>query len=79
MTQINVKLVEIYAGILTSSSMVIIEIFKVEDNDMQYYSYSYTEGHDYIPLYTQVYVYPDVNPFVYKIIDYIKNVGLREF
>ena len=74
MTHINVKLAELYAGILSSSSMVFIEIFKAEDNDTLYYSY--TEDHEHSPLYTQVYVYPDVNPIVYKMIDYIKKCGV---
>jgi hypothetical protein len=74
MTQINVKLVEIYAGILTSSSMVIIEVFKDEENDTRYYSY--TEDHEHNRIHTQVYMCPDVNPIVYKMIDYIKKCGI---
>jgi len=76
MAQINVKLSEIYAGILSSSSMVIIEVFKAEDSDRKYYSY--TEDNEYRTPHIQVYIYPDVNPIIYEMIEYIKKCGVTQ-
>ena len=72
MTQINVKLVEIYGGVLGGASSVIIEVFKAEDNDTLYYSYTESgERHEN----TQVYVYPEVNPIIYDLINFSKKCG----
>ena len=73
MTQINVKLIEIYGGVLSGGSSIIIEVFKAEDSDTKYYSYTESgERHEN----TQVYVYPEVNPIVYDIINYSKKCGV---
>jgi hypothetical protein len=72
MTQINVKLVEVYGGVLSGTSSSIIEIFQSKDSDVKYYSY--TESCDRYEN-THIYIYPDVNPIIYQMIDFIKKCG----
>ena len=72
MAPINVKLLEVYGGILSGSSSVLIEIFKAEDSDIRYYSYTESgEKHEN----TLVYMYPYVNPIIYQMVDFIKKCG----
>ena len=71
MGAIDVKMLDLYVGIIGGTDSVIIEVFMNTDTGNKYFSFSIFDNNPY----THVYQYPDVNPIIYSLIDYIEQCG----
>jgi len=68
---INVKRLEIFAGKIYDNKAILIEDFINEETDDKYLSYTVLDKQ----CITNVYKYPDINPILYELIQYIQNCG----
>jgi hypothetical protein len=71
MVQINVKLLKVYAGALGGDDSVHVSVYLNKETGDKYFSFTIF-GSDAT---TQIYQYPEINPIVYSVIDYIEKCG----
>lgn len=71
MTQIDVKTLDIFAGIIGGTDSLIIEIFLNIETGDKFFSVAIFDRE---PI-TVVYKYPKVNPIIYQLINYIESCG----